>query len=92
MKKSSAKGSLKLSRDPRFQALYGIRGVSANVFKLTLDRIVGPNGNKEFNDLVKIMGCNVGAKFDMDKLQFNRIIIASDRFVVGSKLYELLGR
>ena len=74
----SAKGSLKLSRDPRFQALYGIRGVSANVFKLTLDRIVGPNGNKEFNDLVKIMGCNVGAKFDMDKLQFNRIIIASD--------------
>ena len=45
---------------------------------MTLDKIVGPNGNKEFNDLVKIMGCNIGAKFDMEKLQFDRIIIASD--------------
>ena len=78
MKKSSAKGSLKLARDPKFQALFAIRGVSANVFKMTLDKIVGPNGNKEFNDLVKIMGCNIGAKFDMEKLQFDRIIIASD--------------
>ena len=64
--------------------------MSANVFKMTLDKIVGPNGNKEFNDLVKIMGCNIGSKFDMEKLQFDRIIIASDKFVVGSKLYELL--
>lgn len=74
----SAKGSLKKSRDPRYQALFAIRGVSANVFKMRLDQIVGPNGNKEFNDLVKVMGCNVGAKFDMSKLQFNKIIIASD--------------
>jgi DNA gyrase subunit B len=74
----SAKGSLKLSRDPRFQALFAIGGVSANVFKMTLDQIVGPNGNKEFNDLIKVLGCNVGAKFDINKLQFNKIIIASD--------------
>ena len=74
----SAKGSLKNSRDPRYQALFAIRGVSANVFKLRLDQIIGPNGNKEFNDLVKVMGCNVGAKFDISKLQFDKIIIASD--------------
>ena len=78
MKISSAKGSLKLARDPKFQALFSIRGVSANVFKMTLDKIVGPNGNKEFNDLVKIMGCNIGTKFDMDKLQFDKIVISSD--------------
>jgi DNA gyrase, B subunit len=74
----SAKGSLKKSRDPRTQALFSIKGVSANVFKLRLDQIVGPNGNREFNDLVKVMGCNIGAKFDLSKLQFNKIIIASD--------------
>ena len=34
--------------------------------------------NKEFNDLIKILGCNVGQKFDLSKLQFNKIIIASD--------------
>ena len=71
----SAKGSLKLSRDPKFQALFAIRGVSANVFKLDLNGVLE---NKEFNDLIKVMGCNVGTKFDLSKLQFSKIIIASD--------------
>lgn len=71
----SAKGSLKLSRDPKFQALFAIRGVSANVFKLDLKGVLE---NKEFNDLIKVMGCNVGTKFDLNRLQFNKIIIASD--------------
>lgn len=74
----SAKGSMKLARDPKFQALFAIRGVSANVYRLTLDQIVGPKGNKEFTDLITVMGCNVGSKFDINKLQFNKIIIASD--------------
>lgn len=86
----SAKGSLKLSRDPIFQALFAIRGVSANVFKLTLDQIIGPNGNKEFNDLVTVMGCNAGVKFDLTKLQFNKIIIASDADVDGLFIRSLL--
>ena len=73
----SAKGSLKQARDPKFQALFAIRGVSANVFKMTLDQIVGPKGNKEFTDLITVMGCNVGSKFDLNKLQYDKIIIAS---------------
>ena len=52
--------------------------MSKNVFKSTLDQIVGQKGNKEFTDLINIMGCNVGSKFDLSKLQFNKIIIASD--------------
>lgn len=79
----SAKGSLKKARDPRYQALFAIRGVSLNAFSATLDQIVGPKGNKEFTDLITVLGCNVGPKFDMDKLQFNKIIIASDADVDG---------
>ena len=74
----SAKGSLKQARDPRFQALFAIRGVSANVFKMTLDQIVGPKGNREFTDLITVMGCNAGVKFDLSKLNYDKIIIASD--------------
>lgn len=74
----SAAGSLKQSRNPEFQAIFAIRGVSANVFKKSLDQLVGPNGNKEFNDIITVMGCNVGNKFDLSKLQFNKIIVASD--------------
>lgn len=86
----SAKGSLKQARDPKFQALFAIRGVSANVFKMTLDQIIGPKGNKEFTDLVTVMGCNVGPKFDLNKLQFKKIIIASDADVDGLFIRSLL--
>ena len=52
--------------------------MSANVFKMTLDQIVGPKGNKEFTDLITVMGCNAGVKFDLTKLNYDKIIIASD--------------
>ena len=52
-----------------------VNKMSANVYKLDL---AGVLENKEFNDLIKVMGCNVGNKFDLSKLQFNRIIVASD--------------
>lgn len=86
----SAKGSLKKARNAMFQALFAIRGVSANVFKMQLDQIIGPKGNKEFTDLVTVMGCNVGPKFDLSKLQFNKIIIASDADVDGLFIRSLL--
>lgn len=86
----SAKGSLKQARDPKFQALFAIRGVSANVFKKPIEQLVGPNGNKEFTNLVTAMGCNIGPKFDLAKLQFNKIIIASDADVDGLFIRSLL--
>ena len=86
----SAKGSLKQARDPRYQALFAIRGVSANVFKMDLDQIVGPKGNREFTNLITVMGCNVGSKFDINKLQFNKIIIASDADIDGYFIRSLL--
>ena len=69
---------MKQARDPHFQALFAVRGVSLNVFKVTLDQIVGPKGNREFTDLITVMGCNVGPKFDLEKLNYDKIIIASD--------------
>ena len=86
----SAKGSLITSRDPHYQALFAIRGVSLNVFKVGLDQIVGPKGNKEFTDLITVMGCNAGMKFDINKLQYNKIIIASDADVDGLFIRSLL--
>ena len=86
----SAKGSMKQARDPRFQALFAVRGVSLNVFKVTLDQIVGPKGNKEFTDLITVMGCNVGSKFDLNKLNYDKIIIASDADIDGLFIRSLL--
>lgn len=60
------------------------------MFKLNLDQIVGPKGNKEFTDLITVMACNVGLKFDLEKLQFNKLIVASDGDVDGYFIRSLL--
>ena len=60
---------------------------SSNVFKLD---ITGVLENKEFNDLIKILGCNIGAKFDLSKLQYNKIIVASDADVDGLFIRSLM--
>lgn len=88
----SAKGSLKPARDPEFQALFAIRGVSANVYKKSLHELIGNNGNgnREFINLITVMGCNVGSKFDLNKLQFKKIIITSDADVDGLFIRSLL--
>ena len=75
---NSAKGGLKQARDPHYQALFAVRGVSLNVFKASPDQIVGQNGNREFTDLVTVLGCNIGSKFDINKLNYDKIIIATD--------------
>ena len=64
--------------------------MSLNVFKAQLDQIVGPKGNKEFNDLITVMGCNVGIKFDINKMNYDKIIIASDADVDGFFIRSLL--
>ena len=83
----SAKGTLAVARDPKTQAIYAVRGVSANVFKLDLEGVLA---NKEFSDLMKIMGCNVGSKFDLSKLNFNKICVASDADIDGLFIRALL--
>lgn len=57
---------------------------------MSLDQIVGPNGNKEFTELVTVLGCNVGSKFDISKLNYDKIVIASDADVDGLWIRSLL--
>ena len=71
----SAKGTTEAGRDPDTQAVFAIRGVSANAFKRDDKSILE---NVEFRDLVKILGCNFGPKFDISKLNYDKIIILTD--------------
>lgn len=72
----SAKGSSSYARfDRDTQAVFSIRGVPLNTFGLSLDKVLA---NDELRDLVTILHCNIGARFNMDDLYYDKIIILSD--------------
>lgn len=76
----SAGGGLRGARDGRFQAILQCRGKSLNVWDEDLVRILQ---NNVWEDLVNILGCGIGASFDINKCNFDKIIIATDADVDG---------
>ena len=77
---TSASGSVNGARDARYQAILQFRGKSLNTWDLTLDEALKSN---VWFEVVKILGCGVGASFDIKKLNFDKIIIATDADVDG---------
>jgi DNA gyrase subunit B len=84
---SSAAGTSRTARDNDTQALYALRGVPLNSYNLGLNDVLN---NIEFRDLVKILGCNIGDKFDMSKLKYDKIIIMTDSDTDGFRIASLL--
>lgn len=89
----SACNSGKYARDSRFQCMMPIRGKSLNVFKATVDKIIG---NKEIRDIAAVLGCGVDMgiegveSFDRSKLKVGKIIIGADADIDGSHIRMLL--
>lgn len=84
----SAMGSSRTGRfDRDTQALFMLRGVPLNAFGVQLDKVLL---NAEFNSLVKILGCNIGERFDINKLRYNKIIIMSDSDSDGYNISSLV--
>lgn len=76
----SAGGGINAARNAKFQAILRFRGKSLNVWDLTIDQALKSN---VWYDLVKVLGCGIGALFDIKKLNFDKIIIATDADVDG---------
>lgn len=85
----SAGGGLKLARDTRFQALLCFRGKSLNVLKNGIDAIKALQ-SVPLENLTKILGCGIGANFDIKKLKFQKIIIATDADIDGYHIRVIL--
>lgn len=76
----SAGGGLRGARDGRFQAILQCRGKSLNVWDEDISRVVK---SSVWSDLINILGCGIGASFDIRKLNFDKIIIATDADIDG---------
>ena len=76
----SAGGSAGQGRFSEFQAVLKLKGKPLNVAKADLKRIVE---NEEIRTIINVLGTGTRDSFDISRLKFERVIIATDADVDG---------
>lgn len=83
----SAGGSAKQGRDRKFQAVLPLRGKVINTEKAKLEDVLK---NEEISTIIHTIGAGVGGDFDLEDVQYDKIIIMTDADTDGAHIQVLL--
>lgn len=87
----SAASSVLQARNSQTQSVFALRGKPLNTYKATLRDAIN---NREISALAQIIGCGIESgderTFDINKIRFSKIILASDADVDGFHIRNLL--
>lgn len=83
----SAGGSAKQGRDRKFQAILPLRGKVLNTEKASIQDILK---NEELNTIIYTIGAGVGAEFDVEDANYDKVIIMTDADTDGAHIQVLL--
>lgn len=83
----SAGGSAKQGRDRKFQAILPLRGKVINTEKARIEDILK---NEEISTIIHTIGAGVGGDFDLNDVQYDKVVIMTDADTDGAHIQVLL--